>query len=97
MSRAPLLLRAVQLGLIAVVLVALLTVGAAGALRGGLVPQFRQIVGVGRGTALVVENGLFCVPDVPLAACHTRARHELRIWVYAGGAKHELLTYVPRL
>jgi hypothetical protein len=93
MPSAP-LLRAVQVALVAAALVALLLAGGAGALRAGVVPQFRQVVTLGRGTALVAENGFFCVPDAPLATCHTGARRELRVWYYAGGAKHELLTYV---
>lgn len=59
-------------------------------------PQFRQIITVGPGLALVLESGPFCVPDAPLANCHTRARHELRIWYYAGSARHEILTHVWR-
>lgn len=94
MWRRPTLPPAIQLALLAAIVLALVGVTGYSALQSPGAPQFQQIVTLGPGLALVLESGPFCVPDAPLAACHTRARQELRIWYYAGSARHELLTHV---
>lgn len=82
-----------QAMIVAAIVLAFAGILGLGALRGGVVPPFRQITFLGAKHALVVESGPFCVPDAPLAACHSRVRHELRVWYYTRSAKHELLTY----
>ena len=76
------------------VALALAGVVALSELRAGQVPLFRQILAAGPGFALVIENGHFCVPDAPLAACNTGVRRELRVWYYTRGAKQEILTHI---
>ena len=70
---------------LAAVQIVLLLIGGTflGALHSRLVPQFLKIIAVGPHLALVIENGSFCVPDTPLAACHTAIRSEFRVWLYA--------------
>lgn len=94
--RREVVLPAVQAALIGLVVLAL--GGATGlvALRSGAVPQFQQIVAAGPNLALVVENGPFCVPAAPLAACNTRVKQEFRVWIYARNTRHELIAYTWR-
>ena len=87
---------AIQAALIGVVVLALIGATGLAALHGGAVPQFQQIVGAGPDLALVLENGPFCVPDAPLAACNTRVKQEFRAWIYVNNAKHELFAYTWR-
>jgi len=93
MGRAAILPTAALAVLIAAIVLALIGATGLGALHSGGVPQFQQIVAVGPNIALVVENGPFCVPDAPLAACHSAVRQEFRVWYYASKTKHEILAY----
>lgn len=88
-------LRSVAAQICLLALVALLLLGATfvGALRGGLIPQFSQIIAVSPRLALVIENGPFCVPEAPLAACHTAVRSEFRVWLYADNQKREIVAH----
>lgn len=96
MARGQFATLAAQVLLLAALVLALLGATFAGALRGGVVPQFRQILAVGPRLALVVENGPFCVVDVPLAACHADVRQEFRVWVFVEDGSRELLSHVWR-
>lgn len=96
MGRVSLLPAVVQAALIGAVVLALAGATALAALHSGGVPQFRQIVAAGPDLALVVENGPFCVPEAPLAACNTTVQQEFRVWLFARGAKYSLLAYTWR-
>jgi len=96
LGRAPILPTATLAALIAAIVLALIGATGLGALHSGGVPQFQQIIAVGPRVALVIENGPFCVPDAPLAACHSAVRQEFRVWYYASNTKHEILAYTWR-
>lgn len=89
-------LAALQAAAIAALVLALLGATGLAALHGGAVPQFRQIMAAGPRLALVIENGPFCVPDAPLAACNATVRQEFRIWLYAGNTTQTVIAYVWR-
>jgi hypothetical protein len=85
---------AAQVALLAAVILLLASGSFLGALRGGMVPPFQQVLSVGPRLALVVENGPFCVEPGPLSACHTNVHQEFRVWYYVEGQSHEVLSHI---